>query len=303
MRVSILTPVLNANKSDFLDQCINSVLQQTYADIEHIFSDGGSNDGTVRKIKAYAEKHPNRIKLYQKKDKGVGDALKNALKHASGDIVGWLDADDFYEPDAIETAVRHLKHDRNNFIYGGCSIVDDHSNQIGEFIVSDFDHDVWLNVQHYIIFAAIFFRKEVVENCGFVNDLGNDLYFYMNVAKKYEMLRVNHHMANWRLHSHAISFSPSKREQKIRTQRAREDFFLVLRHGGSLFAPRAMTYLAVLEEKYAKYFTPWLPAKFKNLLRKLSYGVRFSVARVDPKVSKNKGYFMAMLKGVKNAFR
>jgi glycosyltransferase involved in cell wall biosynthesis len=295
--VSIISPVFNADKSGYLEQCIESVLQQTYPNIEHVFADGGSSDKTVEKLRHYMEQYPGRIRFISESDNGVGSALKKAYALSKGDIIGWMDADDFYEPHAVQTAVDYfLLYEGAKFVYGGCNIVDDDSKHIGNFIVSDFDKRIWLNVQHYLIFAAAFFRREVVENCGFVNDLGNDLYFYLNVAKRYKLYRVTETLSNWRLHSQSISLKRSKREDSIRKKRALEDFLLVLRHGGSPFAPRAMTYFAVLEPYIAAKINWLVPGFLKPAVKRVVYQVRFSIARAE--VSNNGSFMWPLLKKI-----
>ena len=299
--VSILTPVFNANNEGYLEQCIESILNQTYPNIEHVIADGGSTDGTVEKLHNYFLKYPGRIKYISESDNGVGSALKKAYLLSSGGILGWMDADDFYEPYAVETVVQYFRrYEQAKFIYGGCNIVDYQGNHIGNFIVRDFNKKIWLNVQHYLIFASAFFRREVIENSGFVNDLGNDLYFYLNAAKRYKLYRIAEVLSNWRLHGMSISLKRSKREDNIRKQRAFEDFLLVLRHGGSIFSPRAMTYFAVLEPYVSKKILYIIPKKIKPLFKKIKYQIQFSIARAE--ISDNGGFAYPLLKKIFNIF-
>ena len=269
MKVSILTPTLNPPLK-FLVECVGSVLRQNYKNIEHIFVDGGSTNGALEKIQAYSEAHPERIRYVSVSGLGVGRALKKAYDISEGEILGWLDADDFYEPGTIEYVVNQFFASRENkFLYGGCNIVNSQSHHIGDFIVSEFDKNIWLNAQHYIIFASTFFLKEVIENCGFVNDLGNDLYFYLNVSKKYHLHRVDRVLSNWRLHDESISLGCSERAIQIRRRRALEDLLLVIRHRGSLKSPRVMKGLIALglwfEKKYLNRMPMILRTRFKKL--------------------------------------
>jgi len=91
MKVSIITACLN--NADTLESAIQSVCEQDYADIEYIVIDGDSTDGT----KALLEKYKSKITvLISEKDKGIYEALNKGLSKATGDIVGFLHADDFY---------------------------------------------------------------------------------------------------------------------------------------------------------------------------------------------------------------
>jgi len=104
MKISIITVVLN-NK-DYVENCIKSVLAQTYKDIEHIIIDGGSTDGTVDVIRKYNGKISQFI---SELDKGIYYAMNKGIKLATGDIIGMLNSDDFYaDEDIISTVVNEF---------------------------------------------------------------------------------------------------------------------------------------------------------------------------------------------------
>ena len=282
-RVSVLTPILNGNK--YLDQCIRSVLDQSYPNIEHVFVDGGSTDGTLATLADYQARYPDRIKFTSGTDRGVGSALQKAYKLSTGEIIGWIDSDDFYQPNALATAISYFQaNPQAHFIYGRCNIVNATSDVIGCFVIKDFDFDEWLQVWHYIVFCATFFRRDVIETVGFVNNLGNDLSFYLRVAKRFKMYRLNQTLTNWRLHEGSISLKRAPREHKIRTDRAKEDFLLVLRYGGSICSPRALTYYAVLESNVANSILPVAKALRPLIgfsypvLQRIDYEIRCSIS-------------------------
>lgn len=98
--ISIITVVYNGAKT--LEQTIQSVINQTYTNIEYIIIDGGSTDGTLDIIKKY-EKH---IAYWiSEKDKGLYDAMNKGIKHAKGEIIGIINSDDWYETNAVELIV------------------------------------------------------------------------------------------------------------------------------------------------------------------------------------------------------
>jgi glycosyltransferase involved in cell wall biosynthesis len=278
--VSILTPVFNANATEYLEQCIQCVLNQTYPNIEHIFADGGSTDGTLEVLEKYHKKYPDRIRYISEPDNGVGSALKNGYKIARGEIIGWIDSDDLYEPYAIETAVDFFtKNPDAYYAYGNCGMIDANGEEIGCFVNKDFDSDHWLNVWHYIVFCATFFKRDVIETVGFVNDLGNDLCFYLRVSKKFKLHRIHKKLTNWRLHEDSISLKDSKRESAIRRDRAKEDFLLVLKYGGSIFSPRALTYFAALQPStvnIANTLRPFLGFLYP-FINRIAYHVHSSI--------------------------
>lgn len=91
MKVSIVTIVYN--RSHCIAHCIESVLKQTYNNIEHVVIDGGSTDGTKEIIETYKDKLGYYI---SEKDKGIFDALNKGIKQSTGDIIGILNSDDFF---------------------------------------------------------------------------------------------------------------------------------------------------------------------------------------------------------------
>lgn len=102
-RVSIVTIVWN--NREFIADAIESVLSQTYPNIEYIVKDGGSIDGTLEVIRKYGDRYKGRLTLLTGKDKGLYDALNVGLQAAGGDILMHLNADDFY---ATENSVAHM---------------------------------------------------------------------------------------------------------------------------------------------------------------------------------------------------
>ncbi|MFC1862204.1 glycosyltransferase family 2 protein [Chloroflexota bacterium] len=242
--VSIITPVKNGIK--YLETCLQSVLNQSYDNIEHIFVDGGSTDGSLEMLASYQSKYPDRIRFISEPDKGVGEAVNKGLKLAKGDIFGWIDSDDVYEPDAIKTVVEFFQANPDAcFVFGNCNMLNEKGEVIACFRIKDFDLQEALNDRHYLVFCATFYKREVIERVGGLNALGNDLDFWLRIAKVFELHRIDKMLANWRLHGDSISTRQEEREDKIRKERYRQDYFVSLRHGGSIFSLRSMRYYAM----------------------------------------------------------
>ncbi len=104
--ISIITPVLNREK--FIEGCILNVLQQNCHDLEHLIIDGGSTDDTVNVIRQYASRYPY-IRWISEKDQGQSDAMNKGIQMAKGDILGILNADDFYEPGTLNRVLPFFK--------------------------------------------------------------------------------------------------------------------------------------------------------------------------------------------------
>src|SRR4051812_46461192 len=103
MKISIITITYNSAKT--LEQTMLSVLHQTYKDIEYIIVDGGSTDGTLELINKYKERVS---KIVSEKDNGLYDALNKGIELATGDVIGILHSDDFYDSKDVISKVAEL---------------------------------------------------------------------------------------------------------------------------------------------------------------------------------------------------
>ena len=98
-RISVVTPSLN--QGCFLDQCIRSVLDQHYPNLEYLIVDGGSTDASVDIIKQHARSLSWWV---SEPDAGQSDGINKGLRRATGELVAWLNADDYYLPGALQAA-------------------------------------------------------------------------------------------------------------------------------------------------------------------------------------------------------
>jgi glycosyltransferase involved in cell wall biosynthesis len=96
--ISIITPVYNGRL--FMEACIETVINQACPYVEHIIVDGASTDGTHEIIKKYADRYPH-IRWISEPDSGQSDAMNKGLIMAKGAIIGFLNVDDFYEPNVL----------------------------------------------------------------------------------------------------------------------------------------------------------------------------------------------------------
>src|SRR5574344_757344 len=97
--VSILIPIYNVEK--YLEQCLESVCNQTLKDIEIICINDGSTDSSLKIIKDF-QKNDDRVVLINKKNSGYGDSMNKGLEKATGEYIGIVESDDFIEKDAFE---------------------------------------------------------------------------------------------------------------------------------------------------------------------------------------------------------
>lgn len=121
MKVTIITVVFNGVKT--IDSCIKSILDQTYPLIEYIIIDGQSSDGTQQIIQSYGTQITHFI---SEPDRGIYDAMNKGLNLASGDVIGILNADDFYsDAKVVADVVRSMTESRAQACYGDLEYVDE----------------------------------------------------------------------------------------------------------------------------------------------------------------------------------
>ena len=115
-KFSIITVCFNSEKT--IERTIISVLSQSYQDFEYIIVDGASTDGTLSIIKNYIKKYPDKIKLISEKDSGIYDAMNKGIRSASGDLIGIVNSDDYYEVDALENISKAYDGEKYEVVYG-----------------------------------------------------------------------------------------------------------------------------------------------------------------------------------------
>lgn len=240
--VSIITPVLNGIK--YLEECIQSVLNQDYPYIEHVFVDGGSSDGTLDVLTSYRTKHPDRVRFVSEPDKGACDAWNKGLKIARGGIFGWLGSDDTYEPDAVMAVVEFFRSNPDAyFVFGDCNNIDEKGQLISRSYSEDFNLEKAIKNSCAMFTPSVFFKREVVERVGFMDPSLNvcDFDFYLRAGKVFHLYRIDKVLANFRMHEGSITGAAGSIYMY-----ARENFMVARRHGASIFCPRARNYLVTM---------------------------------------------------------
>lgn len=114
--VSVIVPIYKVEQ--YLPQCIDSIIDQTYRDLEIILVDDGSPDACGRICDEYAQKD-KRIKVYHKENGGLSDARNYGIRMATGEYLGFVDSDDWVEPDMFETLVSTAEEDNADIVSCG----------------------------------------------------------------------------------------------------------------------------------------------------------------------------------------
>jgi glycosyltransferase involved in cell wall biosynthesis len=210
--LTIITPVYNSR--NFIEKCIQNVIDQKCVYIEHLIIDALSDDGTKEIIEEYASKYDH-IRFISERDNGQSDAMNKGIQMAQGNIISFLNADDGYYPYTLNRIVSIFEKNYNlSFIAGNCKLFDDQGNLIY------FNRPQRLRSYHLfsnllpfpINPAAYFYKKHIHDEIGFYDE--NDHYtmdydFLLRCSRKINMIYFNE---EW---GYAIYHEGSKTQQKI----------------------------------------------------------------------------------------
>ncbi len=199
--VSIITP--SYNQASYLEQTIQSVLEQDYPRIEYIVIDGGSTDNSVEIIKKYA----NRLTYWiSEKDSGQADAINKGLVHAKGKILGWLNSDDYYLPHAISAVVKCFEDNPDVvMIYGDMLAVNGNGQTLNVLKYKQ------LSLQDLLCFQiigqpSVFFRRSALEKTGMLDTSFHfmlDHHLWIRLAQQDRILHVPQIWSAARYHAEA----------------------------------------------------------------------------------------------------
>lgn len=170
--VSIVTP--SYNQAKYLEQTIRSVLDQNYPRLEYIVIDGGSTDDSEHVIRKYMDQLAYWI---SEKDSGQAEAINKGFLRARGEIIAWLNSDDYYLPNTITSAVKVFEENPDVVMaYGDMLAVDERGQTMNLLKYKQ------LSLQDLLCFQiigqpSIFFRREVLEETG---KLDTSLHFLLD---------------------------------------------------------------------------------------------------------------------------
>lgn len=196
-KISIITP--SFNQGAFISEAIQSVIDQKYPNYEHIIVDGGSTDGTVEIVGRY----PNLI-FISEKDDGMSDAINKGIKLATGDYIGWINTDDYYNKNAFSKIVDLFSQHKVNWIVG--NII--YKNEMtGKYRQNSYfpaiNYNSLLKNADIVKQPGTFYRANTLKSIGGVNkeyQMVMDYDLFIRLAKIGPPLMLNHPISVFRNH-------------------------------------------------------------------------------------------------------
>ena len=209
--VSVVIPVYNSGK--FLEECLDSILAQTYQNIEIIAVDDGSTDSSPDILERYSDK----ISIISQKNQGLAYALNLGISKMKGKWFKWFSPDDVMYSNTIEILIDEAKnHPDNTIIYSNWNIIDDVGNTLREFHesnyneLSEFDFNVRLldgqqiNVNTTLI-PAIFLKKYGIRELDEPVAIDYDFFLRSALLHDVKFHLISQPLVNYRIHSAQLS--------------------------------------------------------------------------------------------------
>jgi glycosyltransferase involved in cell wall biosynthesis len=216
-KISIVTP--SYNQGDYLEETIRSVLLQGYPNLDYIIIDGGSTDQSVEIIKKY---EPWLSYWVSEKDEGQSNAINKGFQKAMGDIIAWLNSDDYYFPDVFNQVSQVIDSQKNQFVVvGEAYLYQEDKKEQGSFHRLSPVFSGYNLLFHYysgknklpIVMPpqpAVFWHREVFEKIGLLDESLNlamdyDYWLKMSLANPFKFKSIRSPFAYYRIHSESKS--------------------------------------------------------------------------------------------------
>ena len=243
LRISIITP--SFNQAAFIEQTISSVLDQRYPNLEYIVIDGGSTDGTVDIIRKFEAQLAYWV---SEKDRGQSDAINKGLKLATGDIIGYLNSDDYYLDGAFERVADAYRNDQSvDLWHGRCRIVDQYGSKVDQRVgsIKRYDEildlwDVWWKRRNFVQ-PEVFWTRRIANRVG---QFREDLHWVMDYDYWLRILRaggqvgfIDAELAAFRLQPNQKSGQPERTAAEL-LQVVRP--YILQRDGSLTYSKRVM---------------------------------------------------------------
>ncbi|MBK5229647.1 MAG: glycosyltransferase [Thermoleophilia bacterium] len=227
--ITIVTPVFNAVET--LAETLASIAAQRYPRLEHVVVDAVSTDGTLELLRA--EERAGRIKLISEPDRGLSDAFNKGVAAATGDLIGWLNADDVYEPGALfAVGAAFVANPDAEWLVGRCKIIGGDGAETRRavtayknFLLKRFSLGLYLT-NNFVSSPATFVRRDVIAETGALDErfkYSADYDLWLRLARRGKPAYVDADVARFRMAEGSLSITGFEQQFREHALNAREN--------------------------------------------------------------------------------
>lgn len=212
--VSVIIPCYNAER--YIEKCLQSVLHQTYENIEIILIDDASQDNTREIISKIVDSRLNVV--YNENNQGIVYCLNKAIKIAQGEYIARLDADDYMTEDRIKLQVDFLEKNKDLYLIGSNHIlIDENGNTLkySSYPESSEEIHIMKYFMNPISHPTVLFRKSVFDEFKYDDEYSDceDYALWFDISKKYKIANISQHTTYHRIHSNSVSSKSSTQQR------------------------------------------------------------------------------------------
>ena len=186
IKVSIIVPFYNVE--NYIEKCLQSLVNQTLEDVEIILVNDGSQDGTKEIAKQFVEKYPNKIIYLEKENGGLSDARNYAIPYAKGEYIAFLDSDDYVETNMYEEMYNKAKEE--NLDYVECDFLWEYPDKTLESKGKQYNNKKEMFIHTRVVAWNKLIKREIVQDNHLEFPKG---YRYEDVEFFYKLLPLIHH--------------------------------------------------------------------------------------------------------------
>lgn len=207
---SVIMPVYNSEK--YVSNAIESVLSQTYSNLELIIIDDCSTDNSICIINEYLNKDIRIKLLHNKTNKGCAFCRNIGVEKSCGEFIAFIDSDDIWLPSKVEQQIKFMSTNNTNMVYTSYVIVDSYGSEIKKRFIKDYIYISDLLKENSVIFSTTIFKSDCIRGINFQDKWYHEDYvFLLEYIKRYRFLSgINDVLVKYRVHSQGRSFNKLK---------------------------------------------------------------------------------------------